>query len=137
MCLGRLLLFTGQYLKSNSLTHHLIPLYTLIILFFVWLGRLLLSAGRYSESFEVLTHGVRVYPSAALYLTLAMAGYRMDRLDDAEDAVMEAVLMVRYPLNTLSNTPYPFPLPLFPSDHPTPSHHSSLLRRTTVIPTDG
>ena len=69
---------------------------------------MLLSAGRYSESFEVLTHGVRVYPSAALYLTLAMAGYRMDRLDDAEDAVMEAVLMVRYPLNTLSNTPYSY-----------------------------
>ena len=37
-------------------------------------GRLLLSAGRYQEAYEVLTHGVRVYPSAALYLTLGMAG---------------------------------------------------------------
>ena len=49
----------------------------------------MLVTGRYQESMDLLLTGCAHHSSASLFLLLGIAAYRLDRLEDAEDALQE------------------------------------------------
>lgn len=61
--------------------------------YFIQGCRLLLQAGRTSEAFSVAASACRVHASSSLFLLLGISCLKDDRLDDAEDALVEANLL--------------------------------------------
>lgn len=58
----------------------------------VQVAKLLLSAAKFEDALNVLLFSCSVYNSATLFLLLGICCYRLDRLEDAEDALLEANL---------------------------------------------
>ena len=54
----------------------------------------MIASGRYKESLDLLMMGCSVYTSASLYLLIAVASYRMDLLEEAEDALHEVITYI-------------------------------------------
>lgn len=67
---------------------HLIPLGA-----FIHLGKLLMNANRYNEAITAMLYGCQCYSSAALCYLLGICYLRMDRLDDAEQALLESNML--------------------------------------------
>lgn len=83
--------YNQQTQRSNALhkiTHHWVPLSA-----FIHLGRLLMTSNRYSEVIQFLLYGSQCYNSNILCHLLGICYLRMDRIDDAEQAFLEANML--------------------------------------------
>jgi Flp pilus assembly protein TadD len=60
---------------------------------FVQTARLLLQGGRYNQARTILLYACSIYSSATLFMLLGACYLRMDELDDAERALVEANLL--------------------------------------------
>lgn len=60
---------------------------------FVQTAKLLLQGGRYNQARTILLYGCTIYTSATLFMLLGVCYLRLDELDDAEVALVEANLL--------------------------------------------
>lgn len=60
---------------------------------FIKAGKLLIMAGRFAETVTMLLYACSVYTSATLLMLLGVACLRLDELDDAEAALVEANML--------------------------------------------
>jgi len=60
---------------------------------FITVGKMLLNSGRYVECVSTLLYASSIYTSATLLLILAVSYLRTDKLDDAEEALVESNLL--------------------------------------------
>ncbi len=67
---------------------HLIPLGA-----FIHLAKLLMNANRYNEAITAMLYGSQCYSSATLCYLLGISYLRLDRLDDAEQALLESNML--------------------------------------------
>lgn len=56
-------------------------------------SKLLINSSRYAEAFGVLMIAGKVYKSATIFLLIGIACIRLERFEDAEDALLEANLL--------------------------------------------
>ena len=74
--------------KTAKETYGQIPLST-----YIDAGRIMIASGNYEEAINMMLLGCSVYASCALFLLVGISCLRLDRLQDAEDALEEANLI--------------------------------------------
>jgi Flp pilus assembly protein TadD len=60
---------------------------------YVEAGKALITTGRFEDALDVMLLGCRVYPSSTLFHLVGVCCLRLDRMVDAEDALLEANLI--------------------------------------------
>ena len=81
------------YLNSMKLANEINSSGSIPLEAFIAASKLLINSSRYAEAFSILMTAGKVYKSATIFLLIGIACIRLERFEDAEDALLEANLL--------------------------------------------
>ncbi len=81
------------YLNSMKLANEINSNGSIPLEAFIAASKLLINSSRYAEAFGILMIAGKVYKSATIFLLIGIACIRLERFEDAEDALLEANLL--------------------------------------------